>query len=147
MSNVPHRRHPRRDYSTVPPPQDNVSYFAAKEIAQPTTKRETPSASTSPLSKVQVPQTRRVFRCASSVPADHIKMTSTTSARASRGNKRQCMFCSRTFSKTEHLERHVRSHTKEKPFHCQHCGRKYGRKCVREVPSLYSLANDVVIPS
>lgn len=43
-------------------------------------------------------------------------------------NKRKCLMCARTFSKAEHLERHVRSHTKEKPFQCRQCGRKYGRK-------------------
>ena len=44
--------------------------------------------------------------------------------------KRKCLMCARTFSKAEHLERHVRSHTKEKPFQCRQCGRKYGRKYV-----------------
>ncbi|ETN41350.1 uncharacterized protein HMPREF1541_03285 [Cyphellophora europaea CBS 101466] len=47
--------------------------------------------------------------------------------RNQRDSKRKCPVCARTFSKTEHLERHVRSHTKEKPFECQYCGRKYGR--------------------
>ncbi|KAL2408443.1 hypothetical protein ABEF93_003413 [Exophiala dermatitidis] len=40
---------------------------------------------------------------------------------------RQCTTCGRTFAKTDHLERHIRSHTKEKPFKCAICGRKYGR--------------------
>ncbi|KIW22900.1 uncharacterized protein PV07_11148 [Cladophialophora immunda] len=48
--------------------------------------------------------------------------------RGRRGAKiRQCSTCGRTFAKTDHLERHVRSHTKEKPFVCGKCGRKYGR--------------------
>ena len=45
--------------------------------------------------------------------------------------KRECAICFRTFAKTEHLERHVRSHTKEKPFRCDICGRSYGRKYVK----------------
>ncbi|EXJ82935.1 hypothetical protein A1O3_06752 [Capronia epimyces CBS 606.96] len=40
---------------------------------------------------------------------------------------RQCTTCDRTFAKTDHLERHIRSHTKEKPFKCTICGRNYGR--------------------
>ncbi|KAL7914402.1 hypothetical protein GGI35DRAFT_467511 [Trichoderma velutinum] len=36
--------------------------------------------------------------------------------------------CSREFNKTEHLERHIRSHTKEKPYRCHTCGKSYGRK-------------------
>ena len=46
------------------------------------------------------------------------------------GKRRQCHHCSRTFTKTEHLERHVRSHTKEKPFQCSVCGKNYGRQYV-----------------
>ncbi|EXJ87697.1 hypothetical protein A1O1_04622 [Capronia coronata CBS 617.96] len=40
---------------------------------------------------------------------------------------RECSICGRTFAKNDHLERHIRSHTKEKPFKCTICGRKYGR--------------------
>lgn len=40
----------------------------------------------------------------------------------------QCSVCSRSFTKNEHLARHVRSHTKEKPFKCQNCGNRYGRQ-------------------
>ncbi|TLD18010.1 hypothetical protein PspLS_10454 [Pyricularia sp. CBS 133598] len=39
--------------------------------------------------------------------------------RAPDGNSsRSCPHCGRTFKRTEHLERHVRTHTKEKPFIC-----------------------------
>ncbi|KAK6816016.1 hypothetical protein RU639_008988 [Aspergillus parasiticus] len=40
---------------------------------------------------------------------------------------RICPWCSRTFSKAEHLARHVRSHTKEKPFGCSECGKAFTR--------------------
>ncbi|CAH0042545.1 unnamed protein product [Clonostachys rhizophaga] len=40
---------------------------------------------------------------------------------------RECPHCGRTFKRTEHLERHVRTHTKEKPFVC-HCGAAFARK-------------------
>lgn len=58
------------------------------------------------------------------------RMADSAQKRTQRDNKRKCPICARSFNKTEHLERHVRSHTKEKPFECQHCGRKYGRKYV-----------------
>ncbi|KAK7177385.1 C2H2 transcription factor [Paraphaeosphaeria sporulosa] len=40
-----------------------------------------------------------------------------------RPHKRQrtCQHCGQSFSKAEHLDRHVRSHTKEKPFVCALC--------------------------
>lgn len=76
---------------------------------------------------------RVIFSWKAHDPTTHVEMdttTTTTPPRSLRDNKRRCPLCSRTFSKTEHLERHIRSHTKEKPFECQHCGRKYGRKYV-----------------
>jgi predicted RNA-binding Zn-ribbon protein involved in translation (DUF1610 family) len=38
-----------------------------------------------------------------------------------------CPYCGRPFVKTNHLERHLRSHTKEKPFRCDDCGKRYSR--------------------
>ncbi|KAI3395899.1 hypothetical protein diail_684 [Diaporthe ilicicola] len=40
---------------------------------------------------------------------------------------RSCPHCGRTFKRTEHLERHVRTHTKEKPFICE-CGAAFARR-------------------
>ncbi|KAH8881021.1 hypothetical protein GQ53DRAFT_702924 [Thozetella sp. PMI_491] len=40
---------------------------------------------------------------------------------------RSCPHCGRSFKRTEHLERHVRTHTKEKPFVC-HCGAAFARR-------------------
>ncbi|KAI6370603.1 hypothetical protein MCOR25_004147 [Pyricularia grisea] len=48
--------------------------------------------------------------------------------RAPDGNSgRSCPHCGRTFKRTEHLERHVRTHTKEKPFICI-CGAAFTRR-------------------
>ncbi|OJJ05949.1 hypothetical protein ASPVEDRAFT_154056 [Aspergillus versicolor CBS 583.65] len=43
---------------------------------------------------------------------------------------RKCANCHRVFSKVEHLRRHQRAHTGERPFKCKHCGRKYARSDV-----------------
>ncbi|KAH7348902.1 hypothetical protein BKA65DRAFT_397962 [Rhexocercosporidium sp. MPI-PUGE-AT-0058] len=40
----------------------------------------------------------------------------------------QCTYCARSFTRAEHLQRHVRSHTKEKPFKCGACGKGYARE-------------------
>lgn len=35
--------------------------------------------------------------------------------------------CSRFFKRLEHLKRHVRTHTQERPYHCQRCGKRFSR--------------------
>ncbi|SCU81336.1 LAMI_0B05754g1_1 [Lachancea mirantina] len=39
-----------------------------------------------------------------------------------------CAVCTRAFARQEHLTRHERSHTNEKPFHCGVCERKFTRR-------------------
>ncbi|KAJ6101420.1 hypothetical protein N7499_001050 [Penicillium canescens] len=43
---------------------------------------------------------------------------------------RKCAKCHHVFSKVEHLRRHQRSHTGERPFKCMTCGRTYARSDV-----------------
>ena len=39
-----------------------------------------------------------------------------------------CGTCQRAFARLEHLKRHERSHTKEKPFECPECARCFARR-------------------
>ncbi|KAI9374891.1 hypothetical protein BJX61DRAFT_237816 [Aspergillus egyptiacus] len=39
----------------------------------------------------------------------------------------RCSVCSRTFSRLEHLHRHARTHTGERPFKCA-CGLSFTRR-------------------
>ncbi|OHW91202.1 regulatory protein amda-related protein, partial [Colletotrichum incanum] len=39
----------------------------------------------------------------------------------------KCLFCDRGFRKHEHLQRHTRTHTKEKPYGCE-CGLFFTRQ-------------------
>jgi uncharacterized Zn-finger protein len=56
-----------------------------------------------------------------------LKSTAARSTSPSRLARKKCPLCGRLFLKTDHLERHVRSHTKERPFVCATCGKQYGR--------------------
>ncbi|KAH6981222.1 hypothetical protein BKA56DRAFT_486314 [Ilyonectria sp. MPI-CAGE-AT-0026] len=47
--------------------------------------------------------------------------------RRRRGVPHVCSHCARSFKRSEHLERHVRTHTKEKPFLCS-CGAAFTRR-------------------
>ncbi|KAL4913941.1 hypothetical protein BDW62DRAFT_205093 [Aspergillus aurantiobrunneus] len=60
-------------------------------------------------------------------PSTH-SPTAQSSRRLSVGAKtRTCVHCGRSFRRTEHLERHVRTHTKEKPYTC-FCGAAFSRR-------------------
>ncbi|KAJ4859493.1 fungal specific transcription factor domain-containing protein [Trichoderma breve] len=38
-----------------------------------------------------------------------------------------CVYCTRSFKRAEHLQRHIRTHTKDKPYVCQ-CGNAFARR-------------------
>ncbi|PWY84945.1 hypothetical protein BO70DRAFT_313320 [Aspergillus heteromorphus CBS 117.55] len=56
-----------------------------------------------------------------SSPDRDMQQSSTTASQT------RCSICQSTFRRPEHLKRHFRSHTKEKPFECAQCGRHFSR--------------------
>ena len=51
----------------------------------------------------------------------------------------QCNICLRGFVRVEHLRRHALVHTQERPFVCEHCEKKFGRRdlMVRHIRKLH----------
>ncbi|OJJ66007.1 hypothetical protein ASPBRDRAFT_139036 [Aspergillus brasiliensis CBS 101740] len=52
-------------------------------------------------------------------------------SRASSRKERSCPWCSQTFTKEDHLSRHIRTHTKERPFACSVCSKPFSRQYAR----------------
>ncbi|KAJ5795128.1 hypothetical protein N7457_001727 [Penicillium paradoxum] len=67
--------------------------------------------------------------------------------RGARGARaRICIHCGRSFRRTEHLERHIRTHTKEKPFIC-FCGAAFTRRDLLKRHTRISHQDGVTSPS
>lgn len=62
----------------------------------------------------------------------HVSKPQSTKRRRQRPQRR-CDVCGNEFAKAEHLARHIRSHTKERPFSCAICGKTYPRKFVAKL--------------
>ncbi|ODV84714.1 hypothetical protein CANARDRAFT_200432, partial [[Candida] arabinofermentans NRRL YB-2248] len=59
-----------------------------------------------------------------------INNTNNKTKKKSRGRIFQCsgyQNCSMSFTRSEHLARHIRKHTGERPFKCEHCSRRFSR--------------------
>ncbi|KAF2204853.1 hypothetical protein GQ43DRAFT_109222 [Delitschia confertaspora ATCC 74209] len=54
-------------------------------------------------------------------------MTFSRTSRRANNERCRCDQCGRTYSRRDHLARHVQSHTSQRPFVCSHCGKDFAR--------------------
>ncbi|KAK4079012.1 transcriptional regulator family: Fungal Specific TF and C2H2 zinc finger [Trichoderma harzianum] len=57
-------------------------------------------------------------------------MVTASPALSKPGTDKKCDICDASFSRQEHLVRHIKSHTREKPFKCLICGKGFARQDV-----------------
>lgn len=53
------------------------------------------------------------------------KMHEKETNHAFRAKNKMCSFCGKAFATRDHLNRHVRTHTKEKPYPCNYCDMRF----------------------
>lgn len=64
---------------------------------------------------------------------------SSQKVRTDKPRPHQCSICLRGFVRLEHLKRHALVHTQERPYVCEHCDKKFGRRdlMVRHIRKLH----------
>merc|ERR1719209_1950084 len=53
----------------------------------------------------------------------------------------KCSYCPKVFPAKSQLVLHERTHTKEKPFQCSQCHKKFSAKCISRLMNEYTLGN------
>ncbi|KAH3908851.1 hypothetical protein HBH56_172930 [Parastagonospora nodorum] len=74
------------------------------------------------------PSCRKRPRPLSRLPTPFVAMSSFPAQTSrSQAGLFQCGTCSQSYSRLDHLARHVRSHTQEKPYRCNTCDKQFSR--------------------
>ena len=41
--------------------------------------------------------------------------------------KKECVYCGKCFTRSDHLRQHLWIHSGDKPYKCEHCGKSFGQ--------------------
>jgi hypothetical protein len=93
-----------------------------------TTRRSRPTSSiiTTPLTSCTHPHAA-CYGCHHNHDFTPLTMSGRTRGRTA---SRVCEYCGGEFYRKEHYERHVRTHTRERPFSCSRCSSRFSRRSV-----------------
>lgn len=77
---------------------------------------------------ILVTATTMLPECLSFSPSgDAAQLILTEESGAMQSTQWRCEACNASFQRPEHYQRHIRTHTKEKPFACVECGQQFSR--------------------
>lgn len=62
------------------------------------------------------------------ITKNRVRNNRSTQSREDKNKKYSCPICDGRFMRPEHVKRHLRSHTLEKPFECEQCQKTFNRK-------------------
>ncbi|EER35297.1 predicted protein [Candida tropicalis MYA-3404] len=62
------------------------------------------------------------------ITKNRVRNNRSTQSREDKNKKYSCPICDGRFMRPEHVKRHLRSHTSEKPFECEQCQKTFNRK-------------------
>ena len=106
-----------------PDPTLSTSTVPSTSFATITSTSATTSTTGSPPEPTTIPIPSNMV-----ITKNRVRNNRSTQSREDKNKKYSCPICDGRFMRPEHVKRHLRSHTLEKPFECEQCQKTFNRK-------------------